>query len=182
MLLKNNIAEVNIEKTRAFIPDKNYDYIYDFDNFASFYENAVLDIAINNEETHLQIAIHCHMCGSPEQCALIHNDKLIIANFNEVYVINIRNGQARYKDNDCMGGAFSLHQVEGGYIIHGEMYVVKLDYDLNTVWEFYGEDILVDPEGKDSFIISEDKIELIDFMNNRYVIDMNGKLLEKYDK
>ena len=38
MLLKNNIAEVNIEKTRAFIPDKNYDYIYDFDNLASFYE------------------------------------------------------------------------------------------------------------------------------------------------
>ncbi len=99
--------------------------------------------------------------------------------FSTVYEINTLNGEARYLFLNDLAGAYGVYKVDDGYIIHGEMYVVKIDYDLNIIWTFSGKDIFASPDGKDAFTIYKDRIELIDFENNRYTINLNGELLQQ---
>lgn len=156
--------------------------IYDFENYKNKELHTVLEIKIITEDRETQIELFCDFCGCYECCTVLNNEKLIIAKFNTLYEINLLRGEARYKQIDDLAGAIGLYKLDDGYIIHGEMQILKLDFELNIVWWFCGADIFVSPQGEKSFKLSEDKIELIDFENNRYTINLNGELIEQFMK
>lgn len=84
-----------------------------------------------------------------------------------------------------IAAAIGLYDLGDGYLIHGEMCLVKVDYNLNKVWEFFGKDILVSGNGA-PLIVTKDKIELTDFEGNHYVIDLTtdfkNQIQENNDK
>lgn len=182
MVLKNDKFNIEIKKISMPLNKEEFDYIYDFENYKNEELYTVLEIKIITIDGKIRIALFCDICGIYECCTVLNGEKLIIAKFNTVYEINLVCGEACHKHISDLAGAIGLYKVEDGYIIHGEMQIVKLDFELNIVWSFYGADIFASVQGRDSFILSKDKIELIDFENNHYVINLTGELIEQFRK
>ena len=182
MILKNNQFNVEIKQIDMSTNTEKFDYIYDFENHKNEELYTVLAIKSITEDRETQIALFCDFCGDYECCTVLNNEKLIIAKFNTIYEINLLRSEARYKQFTDLAGAIGLYKLDDGYIIHGEMEILKLDFELNIIWQFCGADIFVSPQGEKSFKLLEDKVELVDFENNRYTINLNGELIKQFMK
>lgn len=64
-----------------------------------------------------------------------------------------------------------------GYVVYGELSVVKLNKDYEKEWEFSGKDIFITQNGKEPFELCNDRIKLYDWLGNYYELDRNGNLL-----
>lgn len=185
MLLKNDVYKVIINEISEPIATENFDYIYDFENYKNEEFKHILRIEVVVFEKILKIALYCDYCGNYELCSVLKNNKLIIVNFNTVYEFDLKTNQARYVVFPDMAGAIGLYDTGDGYLIHGEMCLVKLDYNLNKLWEFFGKDILVSGNA-DPLVITKDKIELTDFEGNHYIIDLTDdfkrQIIENNDR
>ena len=75
--------------------------------------------------------------------------------------------------------AFSLYRVRGGFLIHGELEIIKFDDNLNKLWEWVGNDILVSISGKKSLELTKSSIRVTDFSDNFYELDYDGNLIRQ---
>lgn len=78
----------------------------------------------------------------------------------------------------AFGCYFSIQQFDDGYIIHGELEIIKLDKEFNKLWEFSYKDIFVNLSDEETFKIIEDKIYLTDWNNDKITLDKNGNVIE----
>ena len=69
-----------------------------------------------------------------------------------------------------------------GYLIYGEIEIIKLDNKFNTAWKFSGKDIFVSISGKNAFELTEQSIKLYDFEDNFYELDFNGNVICEISK
>ena len=98
---------------------------------------------------------------------------------NTITQFNIEYGSLiLHKRFDCFGCNYGIYKIRGGYIIYGEVEIIKLDLDFNKKWSFSGSDIFVSYSGKNAFEICDKKIKLFDWEDNYYEIDFDGKLME----
>ena len=151
---------------------ENFDYIYDFEKYKNEEFKNILSVEVITLEKTTKIALYCNYCGNYEPCTILKHDKLIIVKFNTFYEFDLNTNKIRYIIFSNMAGAIGLYDMEDGYLIHGEMCLVKTDYDLNKLWDFYGKDILVSRNGNANINITNKKIELTDFEGNNYIIDL----------
>lgn len=79
---------------------------------------------------------------------------------------------------------FSIYPITDGYLVHGELSVLRLDKNFQQIWSFYGSDILVIHDGnRAAFRIENDQILLEDWNSIKYALNMDGKLLwDTYNK
>ena len=76
------------------------------------------------------------------------------------------------------GGMFDLFECERGFIIHGEIYILRVDLDLNVIWVFSGRDIWVRPHGSTPCCeLTELFIILRDWQGYEYHVDYEGNLI-----
>ena len=178
MVLKNSIGEIIVEKIDNITQENFFEYIHDPLNFSAeeFYDILSLEIKTANRD--INIALFCDLCGNLEKCTVLNNDSLVIAKFNTVYMINIMTCELHLKELGSVGGAYSLHQSKNGYIIHCETEIIMLDFNFNELWSFCGADIFTSVTGKECFKLFDNRIELYDFADNYYEIDLNGKLIK----
>ena len=80
---------------------------------------------------------------------------------------------------DVFGTTFSIYRMSDGYLIYGEIEIIKLDNEFNTLWKFSGRDIFVSTTGKNAFELTDHSIKLYDFNDNFYEIDFDGKLINE---
>lgn len=80
---------------------------------------------------------------------------------------------------DVLGTTFGIYLIPDGYIIYGEIEVVKLDNTFREVWKFSGKDIFVSVNGKNAFELTENSIKLYDFENNFYELDFDGNAVSE---
>lgn len=180
MILSSSNATIIIEKIDR-IPDcANPNYIYDFKDYKNEDLYSILHIKILNANSNDDLFLFCDFCGSFEHCTVLNEDKLYTIKFNTLYEIDVITKQIRFIDIDDLAGALGLYKVDDGLIVHGEMKIVKIDFDLDEIWCFYGADIFVTLQDKPSIVIHNDRIELLDFQNNHYVLSHNGKLIKEY--
>lgn len=186
MFLKNDLYEVTIKETTQIPTVEKFDYIYDFENYKNEEFKKILTIDVVTRERKLKMALYCDFCGSYENCIALNHSKLIIVKFNTVYEFNLNNNSVRHIVFTDMAGAIGLYDTGDGYLIHGEMCLVKTDYNLNKLWDFCGKDILVSKNGNNNITVTKEKIEIIDFEGNRYVIDLTDdfrrQVIEKNDR
>ena len=78
-----------------------------------------------------------------------------------------------------MGSTFGLYEASQGYIVHGELDILMLDSNFELLWDFSGRDIFVSVTGKTAFILTDTTIQLFDFEDNYYEIDLNGRLVNQ---
>lgn len=79
---------------------------------------------------------------------------------------------------DLPGTMIAVYPYKNDYIFYGEMEICRLSEDMDIVWSFYGRDIFVKCNGKQSaFQMKEDRICLWDFEDNYYEISYNGEVI-----
>lgn len=72
-----------------------------------------------------------------------------------------------------------MYPFDDGYIVNGEVYVIKVDKLGNKIWSFSGRDIWVRPNGESSISIQRDSLLLTDFEGYEYHLDKWGKEISK---
>lgn len=79
---------------------------------------------------------------------------------------------------DSLGTMFEVHVHEKDYILYGEIEIYRINSKLQIVWKFSGRDIFVRYQGDEpAFEMKEDKICLIDYLDNYYEIDYDGNVI-----
>lgn len=171
MRLVNTIASVSVCEI-ADMSLHTVDFVYDPENYSSQDYKKILLIEINTETGLRKVALYCDFCGNFEYCTVLHQENLVIANFNSVYMINVSTGETQHKCFSDMAGALRLCLLGDGYLIHGECEIIKLDFAFNTQWTFSGKDVFASSDGKQVLNILDDRIDLMDFSGNTYTVSL----------
>lgn len=130
-----------------------------------------------------QIIDSCIVIGSGgatgiyQNSSLLDNDQLLICCSNTVFCLMLPGLELKWKTQADQATCFQIFKQQGGYLVHGEIQVTKLDKDGNLKWEFSGADIFVSIDNEKEFIIEHDGILLTDFSKTKYKIDFDGKLM-----
>ncbi|OOM13983.1 hypothetical protein [Clostridium saccharobutylicum] len=183
MVIENDYFKITIKQDKTYtidsVDNKPYDIIMNpFKYKRNDYAKA-MEVVIQNEvleET--RIALIGNLYGHESNCAVLKDRELIVLIDKDIFIINIDEYKlVKYKKIDCFGDNFAIYLVNNGYIVHGEIEVFKLDYELDTVWKFSGTDIFVTQDDKLPFLIDRDRIKIYDWNGTYYQIDLNGKLI-----
>lgn len=67
-------------------------------------------------------------------------------------------------------------------VIHAALDILMLNPDFEILRDFSGRDIFVSVTGKTAFTLTDTAIQLFDFNDNYYELDLNGKLLSEQQK
>jgi len=129
------------------------------------------------------ISILCSYMTDLENAALLKGDHLILMLNEQLFRIHMKDCTIQeYKQLDIIGCTFGLYETTYGYVVHGELDILMLDPAFELLWAFSGRDIFVSVTGKTAFKLTESTIQLYDFEDTYYEIDMNGKLLHERRK
>jgi len=79
-----------------------------------------------------------------------------------------------HKVISSFGIGISINRFCDGYIIHGELEILKLSDKFELEWSFSGADIFVTEDEGNSFYIEKDIIHVTDWEGNKYKIDKFG--------
>lgn len=72
---------------------------------------------------------------------------------------------------------FEIFSIQGGYIVHGELQITKLDKNGIIIWQTSGADIFVTLEGNERFEVTESCIIATDWNNDVDKIGFDGKVI-----
>lgn len=178
MILSNQMASVWIEEAKNLFDDSAYNKIFNFQAFHRDDTFCALDITIASAGQKKRIKLYCDIWGNIDNNTILDDDRLVIIKGNTLYNINTNTLDAECKYLDDLAGAFGLYKTEKGYLIHGEMQILMLDSSFGEVWSFVGADIFATANEKTAFKLENDLIELYDFANNYYLLDLDGRRIK----
>jgi len=108
--------------------------------------------------------------GVHAHSALLHNDKCILAVSWFLVALQLPElnllWHTQVDDSSCFG-VYHLPDYES-YISHGELSIARVSYNGEIVWSSGGKDIFTN-----GFILHEKYIEVVDWNNETYHIDLN---------
>ena len=181
-LLQNNKYRIKITEDNTYTLDstdnKNYDYVMNPHNFKRNHTYKTLHISLSGIKN-MNIALICDFNTIEYDCAILEGDTLTIL-LND-YIAQIDLNTVRIIGGyplDVFGTNLSIHRLSDGYLIHGEIEIIKLDNEFNTMWKFSGKDIFASVSGKNSFEIAKNSIKLYDFLDNYYELDFDGNTIK----
>ena len=113
-------------------------------------------------------------------CAILEDNILTVLQNDYISQIDLETVQiiAGY-ELDVLGTTFSIYRISDGYLIYGEIEIIKFDNEFNVAWKFSGRDIFVSITDKNAFELTDRSIKLYDFEDNFYEIDFNGNLIRE---
>ena len=174
-------VEITLDETYTIdsADNKRYDYVLNpsIKSRGNMYK--VLHLLIKGVQN-ADIALIGDYYTYPEDCAILEDENLTVLQNDYITQINLKTVQiiASY-ELDVFGTTFSIYRMSDGYLIYGEIEIIKLDNEFNTVWKFSGRDIFVSTTGKNAFELTDHSIKLYDFEDNFYEIDFDGKLINE---
>ena len=117
------------------------------------------------------------MDDNSQSVKLLDNELIISLGFTFAsFDLNMM--RLNWKIRPDMSEIFEFYDLEDDFLLRGELQIHRIDRNGNIKWSYGGRDIWVNPDGKEEVTIHKDKIELIDFESNRYLIDYNGKTIK----
>ncbi len=179
---KNLTVEVINEPTYKFgSSDNHFNYSkHYFGDGAIEYPTSKHGIKIYQDD---KIIDSCIIIGSGgatgihQNSSLLDNNQLLLCCCDTIFCLTLPDLDLKWKTQADQATCFQIFQQQDNYIIHGELQVTKLDKEGNKKWEFGGADIFVNTDNEEEFKIETDGILLTDFVNTKYKIDFDGKLL-----
>ena len=185
MLLKNDSFEIEIKVAEKFTKESvdkgGYDFIYnpvDFDfagDFMKYY-----DISVKSADGILKIALIGDYYIYEEDCAVFENGILTLLLEDEIARIDVKTGKfLSFIKLDIYGLGEKIYKIPGRYIIKGELQIVFLNENFEKTGDFSARDIFHCTDGKNPFVICEDRIKVFDFLDDYFEIDFDGKLIKE---
>jgi len=111
--------------------------------------------------------------------AIVDGSSLLVCCGDSVFSLDLPSLELKWQTHVDLVACFQIYNIEGGYLVHGELEVSKLNTLGEVVWSFSGCDIFVSADNESSFAIQADRIVLIDWEKNRYELDFDGKVIHK---
>ena len=174
-------VEITLDETYTIdsADNKRYDYVLNPSNKRRGDMYKVLHLSIKGVQN-VDIALIGDYYTYPEDCAILEDDILTVLQNDYITQIDLKSVQtiAGYELN-VFGTTFSIYRMSDGYLIYGEIEIIKLDNEFNVAWKFSGRDIFVSITGKNAFELTDHSIKLYDFEDNFYEIDFDGKLINE---
>jgi len=183
VVIENDYVKITIKQDKTYTVDsvdnKPYDIIMNPFKYTRSDYTKTMEIVIKNEMfEEMRIALIGSLYGVESNYAVLKDRELVFLIEKDIFIINIDEYKLiKYRKIECFGDNFGIYLVNDGYIIHGEMEVFKLDYELDKVWQFLGADIFVTQDEKLPFLINGDRIKIYDWNGTYYEIDLDGKLI-----
>ena len=183
MTLYGDAFKVKIHKDEDYRIDStiesHYDAVlnpYGLDHNTYF---ETLSVTVDNYSNEKHLAIMGQIISDDYGAAILNGCDLILLIDSMLIVIDCKSIEVKIQKEMPEGYYFSIHNFNNGYIIHGELDIIKLTSApaFEVEWTFSGNDIFVTPDGRSSFQINNDVFYLKDWNDKEYVVDKNGKEL-----
>jgi len=180
LVLSNEYYEIEITRDTQYAlfssDNKNYDQVvlmeeYNRNDFICAYS-----VLIHSYMPEFNIALIGRAYGSTESCAILEDNRLVILVDDYLVFLDLISKKVEMKIKIIeYGTGIELYSFDNGYIINGELDIIKVDNYGKKLWEFSGMDIWVRTNGESSIQIINDHLLLIDFEEHNYSIDKWGK-------
>ncbi len=115
--------------------------------------------------------------GIYENSAIIESDRLVICCSDSIFCLSIPDLNLIWKTKADIFTCFEIFKRQDNYIVHGELEITMIDRNGKVLWRQSGADIFVTPDGRDSFIMTDEYILATDWENNKYKFDFNGQII-----
>lgn len=113
-----------------------------------------------------------------ESCAVLEESRLTVLMDRMVIRLSLDNFEIVCSRRlDVCGSMLALYPCGGDLILHGELEVLRLTRELQTVWTFSGRDLFASLTGERAFCLENGRIRLLDWEGNRYELSLDGELL-----
>lgn len=112
------------------------------------------------------------------QTVKIEDDNIIVSAGIHFFSLNLQTLSFNWKLEPDMAEVFEFYDFQGDYLLRGEVQIHRIDKNGNIKWSYGGKDIWVNMEGKSEVTIEENRIRLIDFNSDAYLIDFDGKTIQ----
>ena len=184
--LQNDKYSIDIAEDTTFTLDssdnKKYDRIMNPTDKKRSNMYKTLRISVKGN-INKEIALIGDCCTCAQDCAILENDVLTLLLNDHITQINITTLEiVGGYELDVFGTTFAIYRMADGYLIYGEIEIIKLDNNFNIVWKFSGKDIFVSVSGKNAFELTAETIKLYDFEDNFYELDFDGNIINHVDK
>ncbi len=184
--LQNDKYSIDIAEDTTFTLDssdnKKYDRIMNPTDKKRSNMYKTLRISVKGN-INKEIALIGDCCICALDCAILEDDVLTLLLNNHITQINITTLEiVGGYELDVFGTTFAIYRMADGYLIYGEIEIIKLDNNFNIVWKFSGKDIFVSVSGKNAFELTAESIKLYDFEDNFYELDFDGNIINHVDK
>ena len=172
-------VEITLDETYTIdsTDNKRYDYVWNPSGKRRGDMYKVLCLSVKGVQN-ADIALIGDYYTYPEDCAILDDDILTVLQNDYITQIDLVTVLvvAGYKV-DVFGTTFAIYRMLDGYLIYGEIEIIKLDNNFKPVWKFSGRDIFVSTSDKNAFELTEQSIKLYDFEDNFYELDFDGNII-----
>ena len=181
--LQNEKYTVHITDAQLFTLDSTdngaFDSVMNPRNLSRHDLYKTLCISVTEAKS-MRIALIVDPLTSGQGCAILEGDILTVLQNDRITQIDLETVRMiANHEPDIFGTTFSIHRLPDGYLIYGEIEIIRLDDAFQAVWNFSGKDIFVSVTGKQPFDLTDETIKLYDFEDNFYELDYNGNLLRE---
>ena len=141
--------------------------------------NKCIEIEINKVESTKTILLVVPYYTPIGSCVVVNTNGLFLMLDSVICILNLETLEiSKQEELNTMGTMFEAHSYEADYILYGEMEIYRISSDLEVVWQFSARDTFVRYQGEEpAFEMKQDRICLIDFLDNYYEIDYDGNVL-----
>lgn len=187
MLIDNGIYKIEIVKDATFtldsVDNKPYALILNPNNMKRSDYYKAFSINIDNSTDQKCIALIGSFFGSDEDVAILEDNALTVLMNATISVIDCRTLELKlHKKISARGIYCSIYKFENGYIVYGELEILKLSSNFEVEWSFSGEDVFVTQDGSLPFYIQDKSIYLTDWNGSTYIVNKLGKLIAAQTK
>lgn len=115
--------------------------------------------------------------GIHENSAVIIENDILICCADKIFSLSLPILSLNWMKKVDSATCFQIFNTKNGIFVHGELEASKIDKSGNIIWSVGFADILVTPDGKDSFILHDDFIEIQDWNHSKYKLDFDGNFI-----
>lgn len=183
MKISSQSYQISIERIQEPFKSeslKRFDYVFDPGVHITDEFHSAFSVKVEKKSQTFSIALIGSFFGFDSQCAALEGATLTVLMDDEIFVLDLESISLVRHTAIGDESYFAIYPIENGYIIHGEQTILRLNRNFEQVWRFGGSDIFVTQNnGEGSFAIADDRIYLEDWNGYKFILDLDGKLLQE---
>lgn len=152
-----------------------YDYAY-FEKSDDQYAS-IFGIKVFKDNTPLKSAVIGAVGGETEihkTSIIIESDRFLVCCSDTIFCLSISELSLLWRTQADDVTCFEIYKYQNDYIVHGEIYISRLDHNGEILWQQSGADIFMTIDGDDDLVITDNYILATDWDYKKYKFDFNG--------
>lgn len=182
MRISNDKHIVEIREWINLKSNEEVDLLYDPHKHISSEFSKAWKISVSDSNKQHSIVLVDHMVAS---CScILQKEELIILLSGYIAILNLNTYELTTIDNlENHGCFYAIYEYDDGYIIHGELEIIKLSSSFVIEWTFSGSDIFARADGTDCFEIVDDRVLVRCWDGLEVLLNSTGSIIsETYNK